>query len=259
ALQRRMYAWIERQAVTRCQKAVFTTHSALNAYRVRYPDVPEEKFVVIENGYDEDGFRGIEAGTECAGRSRVTLLHSGVLYSEGRDPSAFLEAIAHLKAAGTARASTLRVILRATGDDDRFSALARKYGVDDMVRIEPPVPYREALREMLEVDGLLVFQGAHFNTQVPAKIYEYFRARKPILGLVDPAGETARVLASAGFGDTAPMDDAQSIAPALDGFLQKVRAGRAYIASGEVIAAASRQRRTGELAQVFSEVCGNRI
>jgi hypothetical protein len=35
----------------------------------------------------------------------------------------------------------------------------------------------------------MVFQGTPFNTQIPAKIYEYFRAGKPILGLVDTAGE----------------------------------------------------------------------
>jgi hypothetical protein len=177
-----------------------------------------------------------------------------VLYAAGRDPSAFFEAIAKLKSLGRAGADSLSVILRATGDDPYFNALVKKYGVEDIVRIEPPVPYREALREMLEVDGLLVFQGTPFNTQVPAKIYEYFRARRPIFGLVDPAGETARILSAAGFRNVAPMDSAEKICTALDGFMDEIRQGNAYSASDAVVTASSREHRTRELASLFNQV-----
>ena len=34
--------------------------------------------------------------------------------------------------------------------------------------------------------------------QVPAKLYEYFRARRPILGLADPSGDTGRVMRESG-------------------------------------------------------------
>lgn len=255
--QRNIYAWIEKQTITHCRKAIFTTQSALNAYRVRFPALPRDKFVVIENGYDEEGFggMGVIAAASLTSEKPVTLLHSGVLYAEGRNPSAFFEAISKLKANGRASHASLSVILRATGDDARFIELTKRHGVDDIVRIEPPVPYRKALQEMLKVDGLLVFQGTQFNTQVPAKIYEYFRASKPILGLVDPAGETARILAAAGFRDMAPMNSADRIATTLGEFLENVRTGKAYVAGHEVIEAASRQRRTAELARVFSEVC----
>ena len=43
-------------------------------------------------------------------------------------------------------------------------------------------------------DLLLVFQGSHFNSQIPAKIYEYLRTGKPLLGLVDQSGDTATQL-----------------------------------------------------------------
>ena len=254
SMQRKAFAWIERQAVTRCCKAVFTTHSALNAYRQRFAHLPQEKFTVIENGYDEEGFLGSDVHTTArAGGQKVTLLHSGVLYAQGRNPAAFFDAIARLKTQGRVGADSLSVILRATGDDPYFSAMVQKYGVQDIVRIEPPVPYREALREMLDVDGLLVFQGTPFNTQVPAKIYEYFRARRPIFGLVDPAGETARILSAAGFRNVAAMDSAADISTALDTFLEEIRHGKAYFASDAVVTASSREHRTRELASLFNQ------
>ena len=254
-MQRKAFAWIERQAVTRCCKAVFTTHSALHAYRQRFAHLPQEKFTVIENGYDEEGFLGSEMLAPVrAGGQKVRLLHSGVLYAQGRNPSAFFDAIARLKATGRVNADALSVILRATGDDPYFNAMVQKYGVQDIVRIEPPVPYREALREMLDVDGLLVFQGTPFNTQVPAKIYEYFRARRPIFGLVDPAGETARILSAAGFTDVASMDSPEAICQALDKFLREIQQGNAYCASDAVVTASSREHRTRELANLFNQV-----
>ncbi|MDB5791786.1 MAG: glycosyltransferase [Massilia sp.] len=253
--QRRIYGWIEHQTITRCHTAVFTTHSAMQSYRERFPHLPASKFKVIENGYDEDGF-GADAtaapqAAPGADMRRMTLVHSGVLYQSGRDPGAFMEAIARLKAQGEVDAARLRVILRAPGAMEDIQARAVKHGVEDIVEVAPAVPYKLALQEMLAADGLLVFQGTPFNTQVPAKIYEYFRARKPILALVDPVGETAHVLRTAGFADIADMDSAASIAPVLRDFISQVGSGSAKIASEDLIKSSSRQQRASELASLF--------
>jgi glycosyltransferase involved in cell wall biosynthesis len=255
-LARRVYGWIERQAITRCQFAVFTTHSAMQSYRTRFPRLSPDKFVVIENGYDEEGFAGAAPGVSAARPDgRLTLVHSGVLYDTGRDPSCFLQAIAELKQRGAVDAARLRVVLRAPGNVPQMDALVERHGVADIVEVASPVPYREALREMLDADGLLVFQGAQFNAQVPAKVYEYFRARKPILGLVDRAGETAQVLRAGGFDCLAPIDQSDQIAAVLVRFLDQVRRGQAHVAGDALIAASSRAGRACELANVFERAC----
>ena len=260
-LQRKAYSWIEKKTIENCQQAVFTTQSALDAYKRRFPEALHAKFAVIENGYDEDGF-GTTAPIQSTSAHEkkssacVTLLHSGVLYSEGRDPSAFFDAISLLKKSGAIDAASLQVILRATGDDPHFHKLVAKFALEDIVKIAPSVSYREALQEMLSVDGLLVFQGTPFNTQIPAKIYEYFRARKPIFGLLDPAGETARVLGAAGFTSLASMKSADAITPVLENFIEQIKAGKAYVADEGIIAASSRQHRAKQLAQVFNQATG---
>ncbi len=255
--QRAAYAWIERQTIERCTAAVFTTHSARESYVARFPHLPASKFSVIENGYDEDGFGGATPAPVIPGE-RLTLVHSGVLYDTGRDPSPFFEAMATLKAQGKIGESSLRVILRAPGEMEEIEALVAKYGVQDMVKVEPPVPYREALKEMLAADGLVVFQGTPFNTQIPAKIYEYFRARKPVLGLVDTSGETARVLRAAGFDAIAQMDSSAAIAPVLERLLLQIRQGQAHVASEELIASSSRTHRAGQLALIFDAIVPRR-
>lgn len=257
-LQRRMFAWIERQAIQRCTRATFTTRGALASYQARFPAELHHKFAVIENGYDEQSFaqapEPAPAAAVASGQPRrITLVHSGVLYTEGRDPTAFLQAIAQLRQQGRITSEALQVILRAPSEIPYFKALVERCGVADMVSVEPPVPYREALREMLQADGLLVFQGTPFNRQVPAKIYEYFRARKPILGLLDPAGETADILRAGGFEDIASMTSVEAIAPVLERFVRAIGSGQAHVASETLIADCSRTGRARQLAQLFDQ------
>lgn len=253
--QRAMYGWLERQTLRRCRYAVFTTRSALADYRMRFPDIDPAKLRLIENGYDEEEFGALigEAQPVRIRQQPVTLLHSGVLYRNGRDPEPFLAALAALKAAGRIDPASLRVILRAPGDISGTKAKVTRQGVDDIVSVLPPVPYRDALGEMMSADALLVFQGTPFNSQVPAKIYEYFRARKPILGLVDPAGETATILREAGFSGIVATDQTNAIVDALDRFIPEVRDGNAYIASDAVVARSTRTHKAGELALLFDE------
>lgn len=255
--QRRIYGWIEQQTIRRCSKAVFTTHGAMASYRQRFPDLAPEKFVVIENGYDEDMFNAAQQPAPAAAGVRpLTLVHSGLLYNTGRDPAPFLDAIARLKAGGSVDAARLRVVLRAPGNTPGVNALIERYGVADIVATAPAVPYAQALAEMLAADGLLLFQGTPFNNQIPAKVYEYFRARRPIFGLVDHQGETARTLAGAGFEDAAAIDDAAEIAARLERFLASVAAGEAHIASPELVERSSRTHRARQLAALFDEVTG---
>lgn len=256
-LQRGIFRWIERKTIRHCDAAVFTTHSAREAYVRRYPQFTPEKFHVIENGYDEDGFGVPKFPPDHVAQpqdKKITLLHSGILYAEGRDPSAFFAAIAALRRRGLVDPEKFRVVLRAPGDVEYFNSLISQQKIEDLVFVEPPVSYQEALSEMLAADGLLVFQGTPFNTQIPAKIYEYFRARKPIFGLLDPAGETARVLGKAGFFNIADMMKEQEIEQALATFLTQIRDGQVHIATDQLIASSSRKYRAQQLAQVFDQI-----
>ena len=210
---------------------------------------------MIENGYDEEAFEGL-VNPAPTRSGPIKLVHSGLLYQDGREPSPFFKAIAALRAEGRVSAESLQVILRAPGHSSHIAAALAHYQLADIVRIAPPVPYREALAEMLGADILLVFQGSAFNTQVPAKIYEYFRARKPILALVDPCGETARVLAGSGFDTIVTMTDSIGIGRTLERLLQQIGAGQAHVVSDAVVAASSRAHRARQLAAVLDRVSG---
>jgi hypothetical protein len=211
----------------------------------------------LENGYDEDSFMAAEA--DLAARSpanrgvlqpgAVTLLHSGIVYPSERDPSALLEAVRRLHDAERVTPQRLRLRFRAAVHDATIRQLAVDRGVGDYVDLLPPVPYAQALVEMLRADGLLVMQASNCNEQVPAKIYEYMRARRPIVALTDPKGDTAQVLREVGVTRIAPLDAAPAIADMLDDFLHTDRAG--HQADRLQVDRASRRGRSADLARLM--------
>jgi hypothetical protein len=116
------------------------------------------------------------------------------------------------------------------------------------------VGYQQAIIEMCQVDALVVVQGYTSNPAVPAKLYEYIRARRPILGLVDAAGETARLLRQSGVGLTVPPDDAAAIEDVLPNFLAAVAAGEVPILDPQQADRFERRHRAQELARCFEEL-----
>ena len=250
---------IERAALRQAARSVFTTPGAARIYRQRYPDAAS-RIRVIENGYDEDSFSRVERRLESKEPlipGVVTLLHSGIVYPEERDPAPLMAALGQLRAAGRFGPDGLRLRFRSAVHDDLIRNLARQHGVDDMVETLPPVEYAEALQEMLRADGLLVMQSAGCNEQIPAKMYEYLRARRPILCLSDPAGDTADLMRRAGLSDIGRLDDAQDIARALGEFVDRLRRGAAQLPSPPFVASACRMARSKELADLLGELLGS--
>ncbi|GHU22920.1 hypothetical protein FACS189497_00730 [Betaproteobacteria bacterium] len=192
-LQRRVWAAIEARVLRETAVCVFTTENAAQTYRERYP-AAADKCVVIANGYDEAAFTDVRPARPGVEPDTLLLLHSGAIYPQDRNPGPFFAAVRGLLEARVLDPARLCIRFRATGHDDEVRAAVHAHGLEAVVDIAPPVPYSDALSEMMGADGLLVFQGSAFNTQIPAKIYEYLRAGRPILALVDPGGNTAKTL-----------------------------------------------------------------
>ncbi len=219
-LQRRVWQWLERQVFQYAKRCVFTTERAAETYRQRYPGAAD-KCLVIENGYDEEAFTGNIAKRDGVAEGKLLMLHSGIIYPRDRNPAAFFQAISEAIRNRKIDRSRLKIRFRAPHHGDEVAQLAEKFGLLDVVDIAPPIPYREAISEMLGADLLLVFQGKQFNAQIPAKIYEYLRTGKPILGLVDPSGDTARILAEFDAYIGADIDSAAEIERCLGTFVEK--------------------------------------
>ena len=258
----RSYKAIEERAAAKAGYCVFTTPGAGDSFAKRY-EAAASRVIVIENGYDEESFSSVpDAGSDPLPRpprdGPSVLLHSGIVYPSERDPTQLFVGLATLKSAGILSHHDLKIRFRASVHDDLIRQIAERHGVFDFVELCPPIPYRSALAEMITVDALLVMQASNCNEQIPAKVYEYLRADKPILGLTDPNGDTARVLRQGGIQAIARLDSAEEIVSILPGFLNLLRTGNAIHPRMEAVRLMSRSERSKSLVKLLDQVVAAR-
>ncbi len=257
----KLYRRIEQLTVKMCRRATFTTPGAVRMYTERYPQIPISRWVTIANGYDEENFVQAETDKTASvpSQGKTVLVHSGLLYPEERNPRPFFQALSELTADGRIGSRGLKIILRASGYEEYYGCLLDEYGINEMVSLEPAIGYKAALYEMLQADGLLVFQATNCNHQIPAKIYEYLRARRPIFALTDPSGDTAGVLHQAGIDSIVPLDDKDKISEGLLKFLDLINSQRAPIAVDAEIVCYSRYALTEQLAALLDVVADENV
>ncbi len=253
---RRLHGRIERAAVTYSRRSVLTTPMTLEFYAERYPERPASHWVLIANGYDEMDFVGLAPSTlrNSDRQGPVVLVHSGLMDPDERDPTNLFAAVARLKVAGRIGCADLKIVLRGSGNDPAYSTMIHAFGIGDIVSLEPQIPHRWALQEMLDADGLLILQGPQVNRQIPAKLYETFRANRPLFVITDPEGETAKAVQKVHVDAVVRYDSVDEIAEKLWVFVGQIRAGCAPAPSPAIVNQFSRQARAAEFAAVLDSV-----
>jgi glycosyltransferase involved in cell wall biosynthesis len=249
---RRAFIEIEERVATGATAWSFTSPTAARTYATRYPHAAS-RMTLIENGYDESSFSGIEsAAHEPLNGGAFTLLHSGIVYPVERDPTQLFAALGILRRTEPALMQRLRVRFRGAQHEDMLKHQAARHGVAEHVELHAPIAYREALVEMVRADGLLVLQASNCNEQIPAKLYEYLRCGRPVLGLTDPSGDTAVALRNAGLDTIAPLDDAVSIAAVIKKLMSAEASNQ--LPSSAAVRAASRRGRSATLAALLDSI-----
>lgn len=249
----RAYRWLEKRAVRDASRLIFTANSAVKMYLERYPALPPNRCSLILNGYDEDDFRDLAPGPPVSGPP-IRLVHMGLLYPIERDPKPFFRAVSQLQKDGKLDAARVRIELRASGHDADYQPLLRSEGIENLVHLLPRLPYREGLQNSANAGGLLLFQAACCDHQIPAKLFEYLRLAKPILALTSHAGDTAALLRHTGGATIVDSSDWQAIYRALPEFLAAVEAGSHPQPDPRLLEHYSRKGQAQALANLLDEV-----
>lgn len=247
---------IEARTVREATHLVFCTKGAQDIVLERYTDLDPGRTTVVSNGYEESAF---ESATRPGRPSRSTvrrvLLHSGTIYlGPDRDPTNILQAIRQLAERGAASPADLELRLRDPSNESELRRIVAGLGVQDFVTILPPLPYREALAEMLSADGLLLLQGQTSNPAIPAKFYEYLRAARPILACVHHEGETARILRAVGISSQVELTNSEEISKLIEKWLVKPEFFESQLPGQDAVRCFSRERLTERIATLLDSV-----
>ena len=143
---------------------------------------------------------------------------------------------------------------RASEDAFRLDEEVRRRGLDARVRLAGQVTYRQTLQEMIDSDLLLLLDTPGRRVGVPAKVYEYLGAGKPILALAEPDGDVAWALRKSGIPHRiAPPRDAGRIKQALGELLAELREGRAAVPAPEQLDYFTREQMARRVAECLGD------
>ena len=255
---RKARLWVERLAVRNASALVFCTETALEICRQRNSAKDDQRYQVIPNGFDEHTFQSSERYLGELHKEisdPLVIIHSGVLYGgTDRDPVPLLHAIRNLRVSGKLETTGIRVVFRGSGAESNYLQLLTDLDLKDIVEFKPACGYQESITEMILSEGLLVLQGYTSNPAIPAKVYEYLRAGRPILALVDDKGETASLLRNSDACILAQPNSIEDIECGFMKFIELVRARQGKRIVGNSVAQYSRQALTARLGDMLSDI-----
>lgn len=150
----------------------------------------------------------------------LTLLHAGSVGSWSGDLSALARAALRLTRSGR----PIRVLLLGdVWDWPSDLAAARDAGVVEAVA---RVPRSEALQAVRDADVALLVRSRPGRIWVTTKLWDYLAVGVPILALVDPDSDVARIVEETRSGYVAPYADDVAIERQLEALHERRREGR---------------------------------
>jgi glycosyltransferase involved in cell wall biosynthesis len=234
----------ERWVAGRADFLVANAPQALQQFQAAYPE-RREHLALVTNGFDPERFDPSPPPAE----GPVTLLYTGELYW-GRDPRAVLDALRLIRQEGSSSRPIHAAFLgRNTEGLFDLAGEVRKRGLEEAVTLGGQVPYAQCLREMTRAGILLLLDTPNKRVGVPAKVYEYLGAGRPILALSEPDSDTAWVLRESGVPHRifAPPGDPAALRSAILELAGDLQAGRSA-APAERLERFTRRHVAGEIA-----------
>lgn len=247
--RRRIDAILERRILRRAAGLVTVSPIWAEQLRRRHG----KDVTVVYNGYAEEDFPPIAQRTDSGGS--LTIRYMGSIYRGFRDPSALFSAIALLP-------DHLRACMNVEFFSDEGDAVldtAAAHRVGSAVTVKPRVPYRDALALQIEADVLLLLQSSDPRDEgnLPAKLFEYLYARRPILFIGYERGIAARLVIerSAGLVSNSPA----KIRDQLQRWFEDKHAGRLHRLDPSVSLGLGREDQYAKLERLLAEIVERQV
>jgi glycosyltransferase involved in cell wall biosynthesis len=210
--------WIVRQSAV----VSLNTEPLREDFVHRYPELPEDRFVVLPNGFDPSDFSNVSSPRSSPSPNDLVLCHAGFLYGV-RDPAPLLEAL--LIAREKLQNSGKRIRFIQIGRIQVDYNLQKRYSEilgDKTFEVLDQMPYGECLETMSGADVLVNIQPGT-KTQVPSKLYDYLGLGRCILTITPQDGALGRMVRKHGFGDSFEPSDIKGMADRLMELLELKR------------------------------------
>ena len=202
-LARNTHLRLEKKVLNSCNHIV-TVGKSMAEDLNHFSKVPK---TVITNGYDDADFTAIQGNSS----TELNITYLGVM-NESRNPHAFWQAIAAIRAKNTIHPRELRIHIVGQIDVTTEQSI-REAGIDEMVIRHGYVSHSRALELMSQAGMLLLVINRTSNnkTILTGKIFEYIASGKPILCIGPKDGDAADILSEVESAHVFEYDETEAI------------------------------------------------
>ena len=248
AFHRRMEEKMERSILEKASRVVVAWDGIKEGFLKKYPDIPAEKIVTITNGFDPDDFERAKPREF----GRFTILFSGAIHEPIVPITPLLEG---LKLVEEDVRKEIEVLLIGR-ISPRESIILEQSGFD-MIKKIPYKPHAEFLDYLCGADVLLLLRELEIRV-LPGKIFEYLKAQKPILAIIPPEGDAAKLIRKTGAGVVVSPQEPGAVAAEITRLYECWKQGELSLSQEvgekEQIEQFSRVKLTERLAGIFDSL-----
>jgi glycosyltransferase involved in cell wall biosynthesis len=214
----------------------------------RYPEIPSERFHVIQNGFDELKFA--QASPERDKKPGLLIRYLGFLLPEQKS-EVFFNALRQVVDSGIDGAQDVRCEFYG-GNPKFIEREAKKASVENFVEIHGYVSHDRAVSLMMGADVLLLFWTNDPGCMC-GKFYEYLRAGPYILAFDQNNIDARKVLETTSRGEWLSINNTEGHVAKLQELIEIRRSGKS-IQSGKLpeITEFSRQSQSEHLAEILT-------
>ncbi len=170
----------ERFFFTSATRVILNTEKTCHAYRDLYEgQIQSERFTFIRNAFDPDIY---DAGTE--NNQNHFSIHYFGSFRSFVSPQPLLEVLSRFIKKQKLGPEKIRLILYGPQREEDQHLISRM-NLDPYIEYRNTVPLRKSLGHLRAASVLAIVGGPGSNLQLPAKLYDYLAAKKPILAISD--------------------------------------------------------------------------
>lgn len=242
--------WWERTVFRTADAVVANTQNTAEVLRQVFP-LAASRITSVPNGYDPMHLDA--APVRPRDDSSFTLLHTGAVYA-GRNPRPVIEALGQIAKGDLISGKS--PILRLFGKcfDPKLRDDVAKGNLQRWVDFGDSVPYLVAAKAARAADLLVLLDSPGRRIGVPAKLYEYVGAGRPILAMAEQDSDSAHVLRKSGLPHrvVSDYDDVAGVRKAIIELANSGQAGSQH-GNGEFLASLTRAANAKLLADVLDD------
>lgn len=211
---RRKHKKLEKEVLNRADKLIVTSNTTREEFRC----TTTKPIKVITNGYDHDG-KNVERD------EHFTISHIGSLLT-GRNPKNLWKALKELVDENELFKTSLRIQLAGVVGGEVIQSL-EEFGLIDLVDQRGYLPHQRimGLQQKSQVLLLLEIDSEKTKGIIPGKLFEYFRAKRPILAIGPKGWEAAQMVTDTQAGKTFGHHDLDSLKTVLSDWFEQYQKG----------------------------------